>query len=123
VRTRQEISKTDKDIVDLSHQSRNDILTDLRKTVGRLAELSEKAATAENLIHESEVVAPQFVEERAADRRPPVLTIIRRGVDGELHAMVVQETDPVEPGDPIKVERRSATQQSAMESVPRLSHD
>jgi hypothetical protein len=93
----------------------------LRKTVDRLAELSEKAATAENLIHESVVVAPQFVEERAADRGPPVLTIIRRGVDGELHAMVVQETDPVEPGDTIKVELRSATQQTAMESVPRLS--
>jgi hypothetical protein len=34
-----------------------------------------------------------------------------------MHAMVVQEADPVEPGDTIKVERRSATQQSAMESV------
>jgi polysaccharide biosynthesis/export protein ExoF len=121
VRTRQDISKTDREIVDLSHQRRNDILTDLRKAEDKLAELSEKAATAENLIHESEVVAPQFVEERTADRAPPLLTIIRRGVDGELHAMVVQETDPVEPGDTIKVERRSATQQSAMESVPRRS--
>jgi hypothetical protein len=42
-------------------------------------------------------------------------------VDGELHAMVVQETDLVEPSDTIKVERRSATQQNAMDSVPRLS--
>ena len=122
VRTRQDISKTDREIVDLSHQRRNDILTDLRNAEDKLAELSEKAATAENLIHESEVVAPQFVEERTSDRRPPLLTIIRRGVDAELHAMVVRETDPVEPGDTIKVERRSATQQSAaMESVPRLS--
>jgi exopolysaccharide production protein ExoF len=122
VRTRQDISKTDREIVDLSHQRRNDILTDLRKAEDKLAELSEKAATAENLIHESEVVAPQFVEERTSDRRPPLLTIIRRGIDAELHAMVVQETDPVEPGDTIKVERRSATQQTAaMESVPRLS--
>jgi polysaccharide biosynthesis/export protein ExoF len=122
VRTRQDIIKTDREIVDLSHQRRNDILTDLRKAEDKLAELSEKAATAENLIHESEVVAPQFVEERTSDRRPPLLTIIRRGIDAELHAMVVQETDPVEPGDTIKVERRSATQQTAaMESVPRLS--
>jgi len=121
VRTRQDISKTDREIVDLSHQRRNDILGDLRKTEDKLAELSEKAATAENLIQESEVVAPQFIEERTADTRPPLLTIIRRGVDGELHSMIVQETDPVEPGDTIKVERHSANQQSATESDPRRS--
>jgi hypothetical protein len=121
VRTRQDISKTDREIVDLSHQRRNDILTDLRKAEDKLAELSEKAATAENLIHESEVVVPQ-PGRTYVDRRLPLLTIIRRGIDAELHAMVVQETDPVEPGDTIKVERRSATQQTAaMESVPRLS--
>jgi hypothetical protein len=50
-------------------------LTDLRRTGDRLTELSEKATAAENLIHKSEVVAPQFVEERAADTRPPALTI------------------------------------------------
>ncbi|MBV8747883.1 MAG: polysaccharide biosynthesis/export family protein, partial [Xanthobacteraceae bacterium] len=59
VRTRQDISKAERDIVDLGHERRDDILTDLRKTEGRLAELAQKAATAESLIHDSEVTAPR----------------------------------------------------------------
>jgi polysaccharide export outer membrane protein/exopolysaccharide production protein ExoF len=118
VRTRQDISKTDREIVDLGHQRRNDILTDLRKTEDRLAELSEKAVTAANLVHDAEVVAPLYSEAHMAEKQSPQLTIIRRGADSELHAMVVQETDAVEPGDTIKVERRPETHQSSAEAAP-----
>jgi hypothetical protein len=118
VRTRQDISKADREIVDLGHQRRNDILTDLRKTEDRLTELSEKAVTAENLIHDAEVVAPLYTEAQSAEKLPPLLTIIRRGADGELHSMVAQETDPVEPGDTIKVERRLESQERAADAAP-----
>jgi protein involved in polysaccharide export with SLBB domain len=118
VRTRQDISKADREMIDLAHQRRNDILTDLRKTEDRLTELSEKAVTAENLIHDAEVVAPLYMEAQSAEKLPPLLTIIRKGADGELHSMVAQETDPVEPGDTIKVERRMESQERAADAAP-----
>jgi protein involved in polysaccharide export with SLBB domain len=118
VRTRQDISKTDREIADLSHQRRNDTLVDLRKTEDRLAELSEKAVTAANLVQDAEVVAPLYVEAQDAAKQPPRLTIIRKGADGEAHSIAAQETDPVEPGDTIKVERHPENQERAADAAP-----
>ena len=106
VRTRQDISKAERDIVDLGHERRDDILTDLRKTEARLAELAQKAATAENLIRDSEVTAPLSADQRIdAQTQPPILTILRRGDDGTVHETTVQEGDPIEPDDTIKVQK------------------
>jgi len=116
VRTRQDISKAERDIVDLGHERRDDILTDLRKTEGRLAELAQKAATAESLIHDSEVTAPRAEDQRAdAETQPPILTVLRRGDDGSVHEMAVQEGDPIEPDDTIKVQRPLSGARSAAE--------
>jgi exopolysaccharide production protein ExoF len=106
VRTRQDISKAERDIVDLGHERRDDILTDLRKTEARLAELAQKAATAESLIRDSEVTTPLAADQRIdAEAQPPVLTILRRGDDGTVHETTVQEGDPIEPDDTIKVQK------------------
>jgi chromosome segregation ATPase len=106
VRTRQDISKAERDIVDLGHERRDDILTDLRKTEARLAELAQKAATAESLIRDSEVTAPLAADQRIdGETQPPVLTILRRGDDGIVHETTVQEGDPIEPDDTIKVQK------------------
>jgi hypothetical protein len=106
VRTRQDISKAERDIVDLGHERRDDILTDLRKTEGRLAELAQKAATAESLIHDTEVTAPLAADQRAdGEAQAPILTILRRGDDGNVHELTVQESDAIEPDDTIKVQR------------------
>ncbi len=106
VRTRQDISKAERDIVDLGHERRGDILTDLRKTEARLAELAQKAATAQSLIHDSEVTAPAAIDQRAdAEAQQATLTVLRRGDDGNVHEITVRETDPVEPDDTIKVQR------------------
>jgi hypothetical protein len=105
VRTRQDISKAERDIVDLGHERRDDILTDLRKTEARLAELAQKAATAESLIHDSEVTAPIAADQRVDAEASPILTILRRGDDGAVHETTVQESDPIAPDDTIKVQR------------------
>ena len=117
VRTRQDISKAERDIVDLGHERRDDILTDLRKTEARLAELTQKAATAESLIRDSEVTAPLAVDQRVdAEAQPPILTILRRGDDGAVHETTVQEGDPVEPDDTIKVQRPLISARSAADT-------
>jgi polysaccharide biosynthesis/export protein ExoF len=114
VRTRQDISKAERDIVDLGHERRDDILTDLRKTEGRLAELAQKAATAESLIHDTEVTAPLAADQRAdAETQPPTLTILRRGDDGAVHEITVGETDPIEPDDTIKIQKPLAAGRTA----------
>ena len=117
VRTRQDISKAERDIVDLGHERRDDILTDLRKTEARLAELTQKAATAESLIRDSEVTAPLAVDQRIdAETQPPILTILRRGDDGAVHETTVQEGDPIEPDDTIKVQRPLTGARSAADT-------
>ena len=117
VRTRQDISKAERDIVDLGHERRDDILTDLRKTEARLAELTQKAATAESLIRDSEVTAPLAVDQRIdAETQPPILTILRRGDDGAVRETTVQEGDPIEPDDTIKVQRPLTGARSAADT-------
>jgi hypothetical protein len=122
VRTRQDISKAERDIVDLGHERRDDILTDLRKTEARLTELAQKAATAESLIRDSEVTAPLASDQRAdTEARQPILIILRKGDDGNVRELTVQETDPVEPDDTIKVQRRLTNARTAGDAASQHS--
>jgi len=104
LRAKQEISRTEIAMLELKNKRANDVATELRETQVRLEELDRKSETAEQLLYEAEVTAPQLIVQRARARTvQPIYTIMRqRGEDAvELTA---SESTAVEPGDTIKVE-------------------
>lgn len=107
LRARQEIGKTDRDGLNLRNRRQTEVATDLRQVEARLQDIAGRFETAERLTYDTEVTAPQLFEDRIRDEvSPPLYSILRR--DGEqAREVTATETTPVEPGDIVKVGRRS----------------
>jgi len=104
LRARQEISKADIAIIELQNKRANDATTTLRETQTKLDELARRFSTAEQLLYESEVVAPRSLSQRSRNRKSdPVYTIVRHAGDRTVELSATESTK-VEPGDTIKVE-------------------
>lgn len=103
-RSRQDISRNDRTILDLRNQRQSTVLTDLRETQTKLAKLQEKVDTMRALLIDSEVTVPQAIlARRIAERRPATYALVRREADG-IREIAAGETDTVQPGDVLKVE-------------------
>ncbi|TGS82688.1 sugar ABC transporter substrate-binding protein [Mesorhizobium sp. M3A.F.Ca.ET.174.01.1.1] len=104
LRVRQEISKTDIEILNLGNQHANEIAGALRETQQQLNEITSKADTAVQLLHDTEVTAPALLalRERAQSAKP-VFKIVRTTAGGS-EELAVEETTPIEPGDTVKIE-------------------
>jgi polysaccharide export outer membrane protein/exopolysaccharide production protein ExoF len=104
LRAKQEISRTEIAMLELKNKRANDVTTELRETQAKLEELDRKNETAEQLLYEAEVTAPQLIARRARSARvQPVYTIMRqRG--GNAVELSASDLTAVEPGDTIKVE-------------------
>lgn len=104
-RARQDIARNDRAIIDLKTQRQSTVLADLREAQIRLAHLDEKAATARGLLADTAFTAPQWVRrQKEAERLAPVYTLVRTGAEGSQE-FAVAETDPVLPGDVLKVSK------------------
>ncbi|MDT3685396.1 MAG: polysaccharide biosynthesis/export family protein [Pseudorhodoplanes sp.] len=104
LKARQEISKTDIAILELHNKRTNEATTELRATQHKLDEIRQKLNTAEQLLYEAEVVAPQSLAQRARARKmQPLFTILREDA-GRTIEVNASETTPLEPGDTLKVE-------------------
>lgn len=104
LRVRQEISKTDIEILNLGNTNANEIAAALRETQQQLNEIVSKADTAAQLLNETEVTAPALLALRdRADRAKPIFKIVRTTADGS-EELVVDETTLIEPGDTVKIE-------------------
>ena len=104
LRVRQEISKTDIEILNLGNQHANEIAGALRETQQQLNEITSKADTAMQLLHETEVTAPVLLALRErAETAKPVFKIVRTTAEGS-DELTVDETTPIEPGDTVKIE-------------------
>ncbi len=104
LRVRQEISKTDIEILNLNNQHANEIADALRETQSRLNEVVSKADTAAQLLHETAVTAPALLalKERAESAKP-IFKIVRTTGNGS-EELTAEETTPIEPGDTVKIE-------------------
>lgn len=103
-RSRQDISRNDRTILDLRNQRQSTVLIDLRETQTKLAKIQEKAETMRALLIDSEVTAPQAIlARRIAERRPMTYALVRREADG-VREIAASETETVQPGDVLKVE-------------------
>ncbi|WP_353646372.1 polysaccharide biosynthesis/export family protein [Mesorhizobium sp. WSM2239] len=104
LRARQEISRTDIAIVDLRNRRANEVAETLRETQTQLNEITRRADTAVQLLHESEITAPALLAMRTrSERVQPVYKIVRTTGTGPTE-FIADETTPIEPGDSVKIE-------------------
>lgn len=116
LRVRQEMSKTDIEILNLNNQRSSEIAESLRETQQQLNEVISKSDTAVQLLHETQIAAPALLALRQnAARAKPVFKIVRPK-DSGTQELAAEETTLVEPGDTVKVE--IPLPQSGLDSLP-----
>ncbi|MER8743744.1 polysaccharide biosynthesis/export family protein [Mesorhizobium sp. LNJC405B00] len=104
LRVRQEISKTDIEILDLGNRHASEVAESLRETQMQLNEVTSKADTAVQLLHETEIAVPALLALRQrSESAKPVFKIVRT-TDSSTAELPAEETTPIEPGDTVKVE-------------------
>ena len=120
IRARQDISRADRDILDLKDQRRNTALQELSETRIKLNETTAKLEAARNLLYQAEIRSPATVVANADAYSKPEYTILRRR-DGKSEQIRVEENDLVEPGDVVRVQPRLSD--AARGPVPGMSAD
>ncbi|MGL4635488.1 MAG: polysaccharide biosynthesis/export family protein [Beijerinckiaceae bacterium] len=118
LRANQEISRTDRQVIDLQTLRRTESLDQLREAQTRIGSLSERIDTAQKLVFEAEILAPQAMLGRMFEQLPQARFFIQRRQIDAITTEAVQETDFVLPGDVVKVERPSPPPLSPSEGSP-----
>jgi exopolysaccharide production protein ExoF len=108
VRANEDISKDDRDILALKEKFQKDPLQEAVEVQNQLAETVNKIQTSQALIQEAEVRAPSMALSNASGYAKPVYVLSRRTKDGKVENLTAQETDPVQPGDVLRVTPESA---------------
>jgi polysaccharide export outer membrane protein/exopolysaccharide production protein ExoF len=103
LRARQEMSKADRDMIDLRSKRRDEILVDLRETDAKFEESRQKLAASRKLLDESRDFAMQFAAGGLRDQTLRTTYAIVRGSGSQSTEVTVSETDPMQPGDVLKV--------------------
>lgn len=103
VRANEDIAKSDRDIADIKSKLRYDTLQEAEDVRVKLAETIEKIQTSQTLIQEAEVRAPGMLQATMNSYLKPIYTILRRGKDGTPANVNAGESDPVQPGDVVRV--------------------
>jgi polysaccharide export outer membrane protein/exopolysaccharide production protein ExoF len=104
LRAKQEISRAEIAMLELKNKRANEVTMELRETQAKLDELDRKSETAEQLLYEAEVTAPQLTAQRARARKvQPIYTIMRHRGESTVE-LTASESTVVEPGDTVKVE-------------------
>ncbi len=99
LRAQQDLSRADRDILDLRAKYRTDALTDAAEVRSRLDAIEERLTTAAGLVSNAEQNAPEVAREGEI---VPIYTLTRI-VDGASTTSRVAETDAVRPGDVVRV--------------------
>jgi polysaccharide biosynthesis/export protein ExoF len=103
IRANEDISKSDRDILDLKAKRRDEILTEAADVRVKLAETIEKMSTSQSLVQMDEVRAPALLTANIAGYDRPAYLISRRGQDGKPENVEAGESDLVRPGDVVRV--------------------
>lgn len=109
LRAREEIDKTDQSIIDMQDQNRKEILRDIDETNAKLAELSAKIRTDEEIVGQDQAAFPELLASSSSREQPSVTYRIIRQEPSGSHELEVSEETAVQPGDTLRVQRRSET--------------
>jgi len=104
LRVRQEISRTDIEILNLGNNQASEVAGALRETQLQLNGVTSKADTAVQLLHDTEVTAPALLALRERSQRAKPIFKIVRTTDSGSEELTAEETTPIEPGDTVKIE-------------------
>lgn len=103
-RARQEISRADIAILDVSNRHTTEVSESLRETQAQMNEVSRKADTAMQMLRDSEITAPRLLALRnRTEEAQPIYSLMRMTADGKATEVPATETTVVAPGDTVKV--------------------
>lgn len=105
IRARQDISKADRDILDLKDQRRNIALQESAETRIKLNETEAKLEAAKGLLRQAEITAPATIIGNADAYAKPDYIILRRS-GGRAETLSLKEDDLLQPGDVVRVQPR-----------------
>lgn len=112
IRARQDISKADRDILDLRDQRRNVALQESAETRIKLNETEAKIGAANNLLRQAEITSPAAVLANSeAFAKPDYVILRRRG--GKAESLPADEDDLLQPGDVVRVQPRMSAPSAA----------
>lgn len=108
-RTRQEVSRNERNSAELRNQRANEVLRELRETQTSLDQVVERIATFNVLLYDSQVTAPRRQQALARQGARLEFQIVRRerGRDQEIAAEL---STPVLPGDVVRIMRTGMPQ-------------
>ncbi len=109
LRSQQDSSKADRDLLDLRNKRQNEILTEMGDVRAKLSINTEKSDTSQALVYNSEVKAPQAAQAEIGTAGQKMTFTITRTVNGQAQTFVSSETDSLVPGDIIRIERKNVT--------------
>jgi len=105
IRARQDISKADRDILDLKDQRRNTALQEAAETRITLNQATARLEEAKNLLYQSQVRSPATVVANSEAYSKPEYYILRRN-GGKAETISAEEDDLLQPGDVVRVRPR-----------------
>ncbi|MFY0610032.1 MAG: polysaccharide biosynthesis/export family protein [Hyphomicrobiaceae bacterium] len=103
-RAKQEISRTEIVILELQNKRKNEVTVKLQATQIKLGELQQQLKTSDQLLYETEVVAPRllFKGSRRSQAKPS-FKIVRWSASGQVEFSATEGAD-IKPGDTLKIE-------------------
>ena len=106
LRAKQEMARVEREIVTLRETRRATALSESREIGAKLTATEEQIETAQNLIYQSQVRAPQVVAADREEDRASFVYRVTRDVDGTPTTQDVAEGDHLQPGDTLTVDQR-----------------
>ena len=103
LRARQDVSRTERDILEFRNKRHNEVLAELRQTQEKLEDSLRRTSTAQKLLNESDQFAAQFATAGSEEEDIEILYSIVRKQNGALTEKAATDTSSVEPGDLVKV--------------------
>lgn len=101
LRAQQDLSRIERESLDLQAKRRNEALTEAGEVRTKLAAVDERIETATNLIYQAEVRSPMSVINLSGGEQP--VYVLTRRVGTEIETRTVSEGDSVDPGDVLRV--------------------
>ncbi|MBN8943285.1 MAG: polysaccharide biosynthesis/export family protein [Rhizobiales bacterium] len=115
-RTRQDISRNQRNMIELGNQRANDVLKELRETQVNLDQVTERISTFQVLLYDSQVTGPRQQLLQADEASRLSFQIVRRQ-DGRLQEIGADASAEVLPGDIIKIQRPAMNRSSSGEAA------
>jgi exopolysaccharide production protein ExoF len=94
-------------------------IKDMQQAKDDLAEANSRIKTANDLLDEAQVLAPEELKSQSSGRRPRTVIVLRKQSDG-VHEITADDDTPLEPNDVIKVPSARPASKSGPTNVSRL---